>query len=136
MIGEDETVARHCGIDTTAPSSPLFAISAAFMTLTGAIMAPRWTYIDPAIAFNPMISFQVVIMALLGGAHRLYGPLLGVVPLVLLFELLSANFPNTFTHPARLRLHPHRLRAAARRRGPVREAGGAGCGNAMQRVAA
>ena len=46
----------------------LFAISAAFMTLTGAVMAPRWTYIDPAIAFNPMISFQVVIMALLGGA--------------------------------------------------------------------
>ena len=36
--------------------------------MTGAVMAPRWTYIDPAIAFNPMISFQVVIMALLGGA--------------------------------------------------------------------
>ena len=31
-------------------------------------MAPRWTYIDPAIAFNPVISFEVVIMALLGGA--------------------------------------------------------------------
>ena len=29
-----------------------------------------------------MLSFQVVIMALLGGAGRLYGPLLGVVPLV------------------------------------------------------
>ena len=52
-------------------------------------MAPRWTYIDPAIAFNPMISFQVVIMALLGGAGTLLGPLLGVVPLVLLFEVLS-----------------------------------------------
>ena len=64
------------------------------MTLVGAIMAPRWTYIDPAIAFNPMISFQVVIMALLGGAHRLCGPLLGVVPLMLLFELLSARFPE------------------------------------------
>ena len=72
----------------------LFAISAVFMTLAGAIMAPRWTYIDPAIAFNPMISFQVVIMALLGGAHRLFGPLLGVIPLVLLFEFLSARFPN------------------------------------------
>jgi branched-chain amino acid transport system permease protein len=60
-------------------------------------MAPRWTYIDPAIAFNPMISFQVVIMALLGGAGALFGPLLGVVPLVLLFEVLSAALPNHFS---------------------------------------
>ena len=67
------------------------------MTLVGAIMAPRWTYIEPSIAFNSMISFQVLIMALLGGAHRLWGPVLGAVPLTLLFELLSARFPNTFT---------------------------------------
>ena len=95
VIGEDETVARHCGIDTTAAKLTLFVVSALFTTVTGAIMAPRWTYIDPAIAFNPVISFQVVIMALLGGASRLFGPLLGVVPLVFLFELLSAHFPNS-----------------------------------------
>jgi branched-chain amino acid transport system permease protein len=97
VIGEDELVARHCGIDTTGAKLTLFAVSALFTTLTGAIMAPRWTYIDPAIAFNPMISFQVVIMALLGGVGRLFGPLLGVIPLVLLFELLSANFPNYYS---------------------------------------
>ena len=97
VIGEDEVVARHCGIDTTRAKLTLFAVSALFTTLTGAIMAPRWTYIDPAIAFNPMISFQVVIMALLGGAGRLLGPLLGVVPLVFLFELLSAHFPNSYS---------------------------------------
>jgi branched-chain amino acid transport system permease protein len=67
------------------------------MTLTGAVMAPRWTYIDPAIAFNPMLSFEVVIMALFGGAGALLGPILGVVPFVLLFEVLSANFPNYFS---------------------------------------
>jgi branched-chain amino acid transport system permease protein len=60
-------------------------------------MAPRWTYIDPSIAFNPIISFQVLIMALLGGASRLYGPILGVVPLAILFEILQANFPNSFS---------------------------------------
>jgi branched-chain amino acid transport system permease protein len=97
VIGEDETVARHVGIDTTWAKLALFAISAVFMTLTGAVIAPRWTYIDPAIAFNPMVSFQVVIMALLGGAGTLFGPLLGVVPLVFLFEILSANFPNYFS---------------------------------------
>ena len=97
VIGEDEVVAQHCGIDTARAKLLLFVISAVFMTVTGAIMAPRWTYIDPAIAFNPLISFQVVIMALLGGAGLLYGPLLGVVPLVLLFDLIGANFPNYFS---------------------------------------
>ena len=52
------------------------------MTLTGAIMAPRWTYIDPTISFNAVTSFQTLIMALFGGAARLYGPLLGVLPLL------------------------------------------------------
>jgi len=97
IIGEDETVAKHCGIDVTRVKVALFVLSALFMTLTGAIMAPRWTYIDPVIAFNPMLSFQVVIMALLGGPRRLLGPLLGVVPLTLLFEILTANFPNHFS---------------------------------------
>jgi branched-chain amino acid transport system permease protein len=72
-------------------------VSAAFMTVTGAVMAPRWTYIDPAIAFNPVLSFEVVIMALFGGAGTLFGPLLGAVPLVLLFEVLIATFPNYFS---------------------------------------
>lgn len=97
VIGEDETVARHLGINTTNAKLSLFVISAGFMTLAGAVMAPRWTYIDPAIAFNPNVSFQVLIMALLGGAAHLLGPLAGVIPLTLLFEFLSAKFPNHFS---------------------------------------
>jgi branched-chain amino acid transport system permease protein len=97
IIGEDETVARHSGINVTVAKVALFTVSAVFMTLVGAIMSPRWTYIEPSIAFNATISFQVVIMALLGGAHRLWGPALGTVPLTLLFEYLSARFPSTST---------------------------------------
>jgi branched-chain amino acid transport system permease protein len=97
VIGDDEAVARHVGINTTLAKVVLFAFSASFMTLAGAIMAPRWTYIDPAIAFNPVVSFQVLIMALLGGVHRLYGPVFGVIPLVMLFEILLAKFPNHFS---------------------------------------
>jgi len=97
VIGEDESAAEHCGIDTTRAKLAVFALSAVFMALTGAIMAPRWTYIDPVISFNAVTSFQTLIMALFGGAGRLYGPLLGVVPLVFLFEVLGANFPNTFS---------------------------------------
>jgi branched-chain amino acid transport system permease protein len=96
VIGEDETVARHSGIDTTRAKLLVFTLSAIFATLTGAVVAPRWTYIDPNIAFNEMISFLVVIMALLGGAGRLFGPLLGVIPVVFLNEVLSAHFPKYF----------------------------------------
>ncbi|MBR0878355.1 branched-chain amino acid transport system permease protein [Bradyrhizobium japonicum] len=96
-IGADETAASHSGIDATRVKLGVFILSATFMAMTGAVMAPRWTYIDPAIAFNPTISFQVVIMALLGGAGSLFGPVLGVIPLVLLFEVLTATLPNHFS---------------------------------------
>lgn len=97
MVGDDELVARHCGVNTTRAKLLVFAFSAVFMGLAGAVMAPRWTYIDANIAFNPMVSFQTLIMALLGGAARLHGPLLGVIPLVLLFEYLWTRFPNHYS---------------------------------------
>ncbi len=97
VIGDDETVAAHTGIDISRVKLALFAISATIITLVGAIQAPRWTYIEPAIVFNPTISFLTVIMALLGGANRLWGPMLGAVPLFLLFEWLSANFPQHYS---------------------------------------
>ncbi|USG62003.1 branched-chain amino acid ABC transporter permease [Sneathiella marina] len=97
VIGEDEVVAAHIGINITRIKLMLFALSACLITLVGAIQAPRWVYVEPSIVFNPTVSFLTVIMALLGGAHRLYGPLFGVVPLFLLFEWLSASFPNHYS---------------------------------------
>ncbi len=97
IIGDDETVATHCGIDIVRAKVGLFALSAGIITLVGAIQAPRWVYIEPNIVFNPTISFLTLIMALLGGPARLWGPLLGAVPLFLLFEWLSANFPDHYS---------------------------------------
>ncbi|CAD7032657.1 branched-chain amino acid ABC transporter permease [Pseudorhizobium halotolerans] len=96
VIGDDEVVASHCGINIAGVKLALFSISAVVITLVGAIQAPRWTYIEPSIVFNPTTSFLTLIMALLGGADRLWGPLLGAIPLFLLFEWLSANFPNHY----------------------------------------
>lgn len=94
IIGNDETVARHSGIDTAKLKIILFMISGAFIGMAGAILAPRYAYIEPPAAFNPMISFLVVIMALLGGTRRLWGPLVGVIPFTLVMEFVSARFPN------------------------------------------
>jgi len=94
IIGNDETVARHVGIDTARAKVALFMLSGAFIGATGAVLAPRFAYVEPTSAFNPMISFQVVIMALLGGTGRLWAPLLGVIPFTILFDWVTARFPN------------------------------------------
>ena len=93
VIGDDETVAHQVGINVPLTKVTMFVVSSVFMTLTGAVMAPRFAYINPNIAFNPQISFHVVIMALLGGMQRPWGPLLGVIPLILLSEVLQVGFP-------------------------------------------
>ncbi len=94
IIGNDETVAAHCGIDTARSKIMLFMVSGMAAALTGALLAPRWTYIEPNIAFSPLLSFEVVIMALLGGTSRLWGPLVGVIPFTILLELIEANYPS------------------------------------------
>lgn len=95
-IGEDETVARHTGVNTTLVKVLVFALTASVIALTGAVLSLRYSYIDPNIAFNSAWSFQVLIMSLLGGAGRAWGPLLGVIPLVLLSEFLAGTFPHHF----------------------------------------
>src|SRR5262249_44656118 len=93
VIGDDETMARQAGINVPLAKVLIFVVSSVFMTVVGAVMAPRFGYLTPNVAFNPMISFTVVIMALLGGMHRLWGPGLGVGPLVVLSRRLQVRFP-------------------------------------------
>lgn len=95
-IGDDEVVAKHCAINVTQVKLALFALSSVIITLAGAIQAPRWVYVEPSIVFNPVISFLALIMALLGGANRFWGPLAGALPLFFLFEWLSANYPKNY----------------------------------------
>jgi branched-chain amino acid transport system permease protein len=97
IIGNDEVVAVHCGINTARAKVALFVISSTFASVAGAVVAPRWGYVEPVVAFSPFLSFQVVIMALLGGTHRLWGPLIGVIPFVLIWELIAIYFPSQTT---------------------------------------
>jgi branched-chain amino acid transport system permease protein len=92
-IGEDEEAATHTGVNVTALKTAVFAISAIFMGAAGAIMATRWTYIDPYIAFNPLYSFMPVLMAIFGGMGQLYGPILGSAIFTYLEEVLVTKFP-------------------------------------------
>jgi branched-chain amino acid transport system permease protein len=92
-IGEQEEAAAHIGINVTRLKTAAFAVSAFFIGAAGAIMATRWTYIDPGIAFNPLFSFMPVLMAIFGGMGQFYGPILGAVIFAYLEELLITRFP-------------------------------------------
>jgi len=92
-IGENEEAAAHRGINVTMVKVITFAISAFFMGATGAIIATRWTYIDPYIAFYILYSFLPVMMAIFGGIGQIYGPVIGAAIFAYLEEVLLTKFP-------------------------------------------
>ena len=59
-------------------------------------MSVRWTYIDPTTVFNPFIGFQTVLIALIGGAATLWGPLIAAVVFSLLAETLRLHVPQLY----------------------------------------
>ncbi len=92
-IGQSEEAAAHTGIDVTRLKVITFAISAIFTGAAGAIIATRWTYVDPYIAFNYLFSFMPVLMAIFGGMGMFFGPVLGAAVFGYLEEVLITRFP-------------------------------------------
>lgn len=92
-IKEDEEAAESLGINTSVYKWLAFGISAFFPGLVGSVMALRWTYIDPYTVFNPIVSFQIIVIAFLGGVTEVEGPLLGAIVLTLISEVLWAKYP-------------------------------------------
>ena len=95
-IGQNEEAAAHIGINVTLVKVVTFVISAFFMGCAGAVMATRWTYIDPGIAFNMFFSFMPVMMALFGGMGQLYGPIIGSAVFTYLEEFLITKIPELY----------------------------------------
>ena len=95
-IGADEQRAQTLGVDTRMVKVLGFAITAAFAGAVGAAMSVRWTYIDPTTVFNPFIGFQTVLIALIGGAATLWGPLIAAIVFSLLAETLRLQLPQLY----------------------------------------
>lgn len=95
-IGADEQRAQTLGVNTRLIKTLGFAITAAFAGAVGAAMAVRWTYIDPHTVFNPFIGFQTVLIALIGGALTLWGPLIAAIVFSVLAETLRLQAPQVY----------------------------------------
>ena len=92
-IGADEQRAQTLGVDTRRIKIAGFALTAAFAGAVGAAMAVRWTYIEPPAVFNPFIGFQTVLIALIGGAASIGGPVVAAIVFSLLAETLRLQLP-------------------------------------------
>jgi len=95
-IGSDEERAQTLGVNARRAKTVAFALSAFFAGALGAAMAVRWTYIDPPTVFNPFIGFQTVLIAMVGGAQTILGPLASAVVFSLLTEFLRLQFPYLY----------------------------------------
>jgi len=92
-IGGNEEAAAHMGVNTTRVKILSFAISSVFMGAAGAIMATKWIYVDPVVAFNVFYSFMPVLMAVFGGMGQFYGPIIGAVIFAYTERALRLEFP-------------------------------------------
>jgi len=95
-IGADEQRAQTLGVNTRWVKLAGFMLTAAFAGAVGAAMSVRWTYIDPHTVFNPFIGFQTVLIALIGGALTLWGPLIAAIVFSLLAETLRLQAPQIY----------------------------------------
>jgi branched-chain amino acid transport system permease protein len=93
-IFQDEEVADTMGVNTTRLKVIFFTVSGIFPGITGAVMAWFWSYIDPYMGFNLVLSFQLATMAILGGRGTVFGPVIAAAFMSFLIEILSTNLPH------------------------------------------
>jgi branched-chain amino acid transport system permease protein len=79
--------AESTGVNITAYTLMSFAIGAAFAGLAGALFAPLVNFIEPA-PFGIGNSLLFLLMVVVGGSGRFYGPVLGSAIALLLPEYL------------------------------------------------
>lgn len=95
-LRENEEAAETVGVPTVRFKLFAYALSALIPGAVGSVMVLRQTYFEPAQIFDPVISFSIVTMAVVGGSEDVKGPLLGAAAFVLLSELLWANAPQLY----------------------------------------
>ncbi len=81
-IKASERAARSLGVPVRRTKMQALALSAAFTSVAGSLYVIKTGFIDPDSGFGILISVQMVIVAALGGAGTLFGPLVGALILI------------------------------------------------------
>jgi len=91
-IRGQERAARSLGVKVRRYKLYALLLSAGFTALSGSLFATMIGFVDPDSGLGILISVKMVIVAALGGAGTLFGPLAGAIILVPLEEWTNAAF--------------------------------------------
>ncbi len=89
-IHDSERAARTLGVPVSRYKLYAYMMSAALTAVAGALYAVMFGFVDPESGLGILISIKMLIMAALGGAGLLLGPLAGAVILVPLEEFSNS----------------------------------------------
>ncbi|HEU4661848.1 MAG TPA: branched-chain amino acid ABC transporter permease [Pseudolabrys sp.] len=81
-IKAGERAARSLGVPVRETKIKALVLSATFTSVAGSLYSIKTGFIDPESGFGILISVQMVIIAALGGAGTLFGPLVGALILI------------------------------------------------------
>ena len=87
-----DRAARSLGVPVLRYKLYALLLSAAFTSVAGSLYALMVGFIDPDSALGILISVKMLIIAALGGAGSLFGPLVGAIILIPLEETTNALF--------------------------------------------
>jgi branched-chain amino acid transport system permease protein len=73
-IREDEEAAQAIGVPVTRYKVLAYGLAALIPGAVGGVMALRTSYFEPQQTFDPIISFTIVTMAIIGGSDDARGP--------------------------------------------------------------
>ena len=120
-IKDSERAARSLGVSAGRYKLYAYMLSAAFTSLAGSLYLCMFGFVDPESGFGILISVKMVVMAALGGAGQLFGPLVGALILVPLEELSNSlsRRPGRRPHLRGLRRHHRDDRALPAERAAV-----------------
>ena len=91
-VGENDRLAEASGVNIHRLRRRLYVGSAFAIAVTGGTAGYWLSYINAAEMFSTAMTFQMVVMALLGGLGTPFGPVLGAMFLTLASEYLGTRF--------------------------------------------
>jgi branched-chain amino acid transport system permease protein len=89
-LRENEDAAESCGVNVRRVKLTAMVLSAFLTAIAGSFYAQYVLYIDPSGEFSMDLSVLMAMMAILGGAGTVLGPILGAAVLAPLQEFLRA----------------------------------------------
>ncbi len=94
-IRENENTAMAVGVNPAVDKLLALVPSAIFTSVAGSIYASYFSFVGPDTVLTIEISVQAALIAMLGGAATVWGPILGSIVLTLTAEIFKTYFEHT-----------------------------------------